>query len=245
MRAPQLAAPSATGRRGTPRSAPETLAIAWEGSQFVHHSLALVNRELCVRLIAAGHEVSILPCEPDEFDASADARLTRLAERVRAPLSRAADIHLRHQWPPNFEPPPDGRWIMIQPWEYGGIPRSWVEPMSKLVDEIWVPSNFVRECYLESGIPADRVVVVPNGVDGRQFHPGVQPMELSGREPSRSFPIGPSTYTFLFVGGTIVRKGIDLLLRAYLQAFTRADDVCLVIKDMVPARSIEARPIRR
>jgi glycosyltransferase involved in cell wall biosynthesis len=208
------------------------LAITWEGSQFVHHSLALVNRELCLRLIAAGHEVSILPFEPDEFDPHTDARLASLADRVGARLSRPAEIHLRHQWPPNFEPPADGRWVMIQPWEYGGIPQTWVEPMSTMVDEIWVPSTFVRECYLRSGVPADRVAVVPNGVDCERFHPHVQPLALSDLGGASHPNVGSSTYKFLFVGGTIVRKGIDLLLRAYLQAFTAAQDVCLVIKDM-------------
>ena len=36
----------------------------------------------------------------------------------------------------------------------------------------------------------------------------------------------------LFVGGTIPRKGFDVLLTAYKKAFTCADDVCLVVKDM-------------
>lgn len=39
-------------------------------------------------------------------------------------------------------------------------------------------------------------------------------------------------FKFLFVGGTIFRKGIDVLLDAYTAAFRRSDDVCLVIKDM-------------
>ena len=38
-------------------------------------------------------------------------------------------------------------------------------------------------------------------------------------------------FKFLFVGGTISRKGPDVLLKAYLANFTAADDVCLVIKD--------------
>jgi len=104
--------------------------------------------------------------------------------------------------------------------------------MSTVVDEIWVPSTFVRECYLRSGIPADRVAVVPNGVDCERFHPTVHPLALSGLDGASLPDVGSSTYKFLFVGGTIVRKGIDLLLRAYLQAFTADHDVCLVIKDM-------------
>ena len=39
-------------------------------------------------------------------------------------------------------------------------------------------------------------------------------------------------FKFLFVGGTLPRKGFDLLLKAYRLVFSAADDVCLVVKDM-------------
>ena len=44
-------------------------------------------------------------------------------------------------------------------------------------------------------------------------------------------PPGPG-FRFLFVGGTIFRKGIDVLLAAFERAFQPGDDVGLVIKDM-------------
>ena len=90
------------------------------------------------------------------------------------------------------------------------------------VDELWVPSSFVRQGFLQSGVPAERVHVVPLGVDHELFRPGVEPLPL---------PTG-KRFRFLFVGGTIHRKGIDVLLEAYARAFTSADDVCLVVKDM-------------
>lgn len=196
--------------------------ILWEGSQFVIHSLALVNRELCLQLMDRGHEISILPFEPDQFGPEKDPRFARIADRVHKPLSREPDLHVRHQWPPNFTTPPEGRWVMIQPWEYGRLPEEWIEPMSNLVDEIWVPSRHVLKTYLASGIPADRVHVIPNGVNTRLFHPQARPVSLSTGKK----------YKFLFLGGTIWRKGIDLLLQAYGAAFRREDDVVLVIKDM-------------
>lgn len=202
------------------------LAIRWEGSQFVHHSLALVNRELCLRLIQAGHELSIIPYEPDQFGPEADSRFHELAARCLAPFSRPADVHVRHQWPPNLNPPPEGHWVMIQPWEFGSLPKRWVEVMRSQVDEVWVPSTYVRDCCVRSGVPGDRVHVIPNGVDPRVFRPDAKPLRL----PFCSE--GGRPFTFLFVGGTIWRKGIDVLLKAYRKAFSPGDNVCLVIKDM-------------
>ena len=197
-------------------------AVVWEGSQFVGHSLALVNRELCLQLIGDGYPLSIIPYEEDEFGAEADPRFHLLAEAVRRPLPTAPAVHVRHQWPPDFTPPPEGRWVMIQPWEFGSLPTRWVEVMNEKVDEVWVPSSYVRDCYLRSGVRPERVFTVPNGVNTALFNPQAPPIPLKTRK----------RFKFLFVGGTIARKGIDILLQAYSAAFTSGDDVCLVIKDM-------------
>ncbi len=196
--------------------------LRWEGLQFAWHSMALINRELCLRLIDAGHELSILRYLPEEFGVEKDPRFKKLAARVRAPLSRPAEIHVRHHFPPDFNPPPEGRWIMIQPWEYGRIPQEWVEPMSRLVDEIWVPSRYVMKSYIASGIPSDIVRVVPNGVNTGIFNPEAKPFALPTEKK----------FKFLFVGGIIWRKGLDVLLQAYRQAFSSSDDVSLVIKEI-------------
>jgi len=198
------------------------LHISWEGAQFVTHSLALVNRELCLRLIENGCQVSIIPIERDAEALGKEPRFKPIVERIKTAGSLNADVHVRHQWPPNFDPPRAGYWVMIQPWEFGSIPKEWVQPMSESVDEVWAPSRYVRDCYIASGIPTDRVYVVPNGVDTKRFHPGAAAYPLRTQK----------TFKFLFVGGTIKRKGIDVLLDAYASAFSYRDDVCLVIKDM-------------
>ncbi len=111
---------------------------------------------------------------------------------------------------------------MMQPWEYGSLPASWVTPLATMVDEIWANTRYVQDVCVQSGIPADRVHLVPLGVDTAAFCPGRPPFALQTRK----------TFKFLFVGGTIFRKGIDVLLDAYAAVFRRSDDVCLVIKDM-------------
>ncbi len=205
-----------------PSAVNEVLRGIWEGSFFVRHSLALVNREICGALIRSGPcEMRLVPYEADEFSPESDQDRS-LAGRMGVSLKGPAEFHVRHQWPPNFEPPPSGHWIMIQPWEFGRLPRAWVKPMAEQVDEIWAYTSFVKRCYEESGVPAEKVFVVPLGVNPDLFRPGAQPLDLPTRKAFR----------FLFVGGTIYRKGIDALLDAYTRAFRRSDDVCLVIKDM-------------
>src|SRR5579872_1143349 len=195
--------------------------VAWEGSQFVHHSLAHVNREVCLRLAqSADLDLSLIPYEPDQFQPASVPRYKALQRHVNRRLSGPVQVHVRHQWPPHFTPPEAGAWVMIQPWEFGGVPQEWVAPMRDMVDEIWVPSAFVREGYIRSGIPAEKVVVIPNGVDLNLYAPKGPRYRLRTQKACK----------LLYVGGLIARKGVDVLLEAYTRTFTRDDDVCLVIK---------------
>ena len=200
-----------------------SLSIRWEGSQFVHHSLALVNRELCAGLAKRGHDLSIIPFEPDQFGPGTDSDLQIIQQLTNAPLEGACQIHVRHQWPPNLTPPKEGRWIVAQPWEFGSPPKEWMPAFRDQVDELWAYTKYVRDMYVRAGVPEDRVHVVPLGVDCDKFRPGLASL------PSLPEKRG---VRFLYVGGSIARKGFDVLLDAWQKAFGPDDPVELLIKDM-------------
>ncbi len=197
-----------------------------EGSLFGLHSLAQVNRELGVRLAASGaFEVSANHGELPELTAADDERLVPVVATTLRP-DTVPSVVLRQAWPPRFVAPADrstGRdapLVMIQPWEYGGLPEPWIAPLRELADEIWCYTSWLRDCYVRSGIPADKVRVVPIGVDTERFRPDGPTFPLRTTKQRR----------LLFVGGAVHRKGIDLLIRAYRESFGRDDDVCLVVK---------------
>ena len=168
-----------------------------------------------------------------EFDASFDPttwptlaletvpqgeKLWRGVQRQSANL----DLTIRHQWPPKFDRPASGKLVCILPWEHRAVPMKWVAEIESNVDELWVPSNFVRDAFRAGGVSPARVKTVPNGVDINCFSP---------QGPATKIP-GCRGFVFLFVGGPIRRKGIDLLLQAYGDAFSPSDDVTLVVKDL-------------
>ncbi|HKI44705.1 MAG TPA: glycosyltransferase, partial [Balneolales bacterium] len=200
----------------------EKPSVVWEGSQFVTHSLAHVNRSIGKELLKKGFNLSLIPFEKDTFIPDKGTEDYELYRRYGASVLTNNKVHVRHHWPPNFTPPASGHWVMIQPWEFGSLPEKWIRPMSTQLDEVWVPSSYVKECYVRSGVPENVVQVVPNGVDVETFHPSAKPYPLKTKK----------SFKFLFVGGTIGRKGIDVLLDAYIRNFKASDDVCLVIKDM-------------
>lgn len=196
----------------------ELLKINWVGPQFADHSLAIVNRNIC-RLLSKEH-FNIRKKIPDVEIPKA---LSIVEEQIKigefAPFPDS-DVTIFHQWPPDWDEPKGEKWICMQPWEYGAIPRMWYIPMKYWVDEVWVYSQYNKESYVRCGIPEGKIHVIPLGVDENVYHTGVEALDLT-----------PSSFRFLFVGGTIGRKGIDTLVEAYLKEFTANDDVCLIIKD--------------
>ncbi len=222
----------------------DRLRIVWQGAQDAVHSLALVNRNLCAVLAARGHELSLQAPSGTQPPGTRVALPASLADCVGKALSGPADVHVSHQWPPDFTPPGEGRWVIFQPWEFGSIPRAWVAPLRDRVDELWVPSTFVRNGFVQGGVPAAKVHVVPLGVAEAFFHDDGEPFVgpasrlplMAGGTPAprtEPFPLKTTKRCkLLFVGGTLPRKGFDLLLKAYRQVFCDKDDVCLVVKDM-------------
>src|SRR5260370_32088778 len=76
--------------------------------------------------------------------------------------------------------------------------------------------------YRRAGCSEEKITLVPAGVDPQVFRPDGPRAQLDTRK----------SFRFLFLGGTIWRKGIDLTLNAFLSAFGPDDDVTLVIKDV-------------
>ncbi|MCU0609767.1 MAG: glycosyltransferase [Chitinispirillaceae bacterium] len=197
--------------------------INWEGSLFVHHSLGMVNRELLQILVNdTRFDIRHIPYEADQFAPDKNSALAELVERSARPHADP-DITVRHRWPPDFTAPGHGAYVLFQPWEYGSLPVEWVENIPRVVREVWVYTNYLRECYIASGLAESSIKVIPLGVDSDKFTGDAAPVSwLRSKIGSR--------YSFFFNGGLTLRKGIDVLVNAYLNEFAVNENVCLVIK---------------
>jgi glycosyltransferase involved in cell wall biosynthesis len=197
--------------------------VNWEGSLFVHHSLGMVNREI-LRALASDPRFSVrhVPYEPDSFSMGSSPEFEALRGMIGAPYAAAA-MHVRHRWPPDFTPPSSGRYVLFQPWEYGSLPVEWVEKIPKVVHEVWVYTDYLRECYIASGLDPALVRVIPLGIGPDEFKPDVAPAAWLRERTGERF-------CFLFNGGITLRKGVDILVNAYLNEFRADEQVCLVIK---------------
>ena len=202
------------------------VAVAFQGEFFAYNSMAVVNRELARALLACGDAPQALV--PDEPTAEPSVLVDPHYAPLRARMQRAlppCDVLIRQSnGVADFSRPPGvGQLVQILPWEYGALPQAWADALrAQPPDEIWTPSEFCRMQFLDAGVAPERVVVVPNGIDPARFSPdrAVAPFPLATTKRTR----------FLYVGGALPRKGVDLLLQGYRRAFSRADDVVLVLK---------------
>ena len=175
--------------------------VVMRGSFGSTASLAVINDRTADGLLERGWRVR-------HRDREADAR------GERAPGHSLS-------WPPSFAPVTAGPTVISLPWEFGAPPQEWVDEACARADRVWVLSDYVGRAYVEHGMPPGIVQVVPAGVDLDAFAPDGPAFALPRR----------AGCVFLFVGGTIWRKGIDVLLRAWADAFGPDDDVLLVVKD--------------
>ncbi|KAF0693901.1 Aste57867_15175 [Aphanomyces stellatus] len=148
-----------------------------------------------------------------------------------SPTATPPSIAICHSEPGAWNPPryqttlcpPEGTAYAIgrTMFETDRLPSGWAQRMEAM-DEIWVPTLFSKKVFEAGGVPASKLVVVPEAVDVAFFDPStVEAMALPD--------VGDDTTVFLSIFKWEERKGWKTLLKAYFAAFTNADPVVLVL----------------
>ena len=99
--------------------------------------------------------------------------------------------------------------------------------------ETWTPTNFNRNGLIVSGMLPEHVKLVPHGINFDRYQLFGTNNNANTSEAAKDFvpyPL-PSKKRFKFFSnvGLVARKGIDVLLDAYMSSFSAADDVTLII----------------
>ena len=143
---------------------------------------------------------------------------------IKHSCNKPVDYFIHHDYQQDFKEikvPDEGKFIAVRIWDFGKFPSRWVKKINDECDQLWVYSKWAKKQAIKGGIPSGRIKVIPPGVDGKIFKP----------EGKKCCFSTDKKFKFIFVGGTVIRKGVDILIKAYRQAFDYKDDVCLVIKD--------------
>ncbi len=94
------------------------------------------------------------------------------------------------------------QWIVF---ESTRIPEN-ILAVCQTSEQVWVPSDWGRSVLITHGIPADRIRVIPEGVDGDRFH-------THGRRPYRK----DRPFRFLSIGKYEQRKSLDETIDPFAQ----------------------------
>lgn len=197
----------------------QMLNIRVEGTFEDSYSLSIVNRNLALALDRAGCNVSL-------FATTGSGNYTPDESKIVDPKVRSLwlnqmdkpEFTIRNIYPPRVNDM-NGRYNLINfYWEESLIPNIWVWDFNKL-DGIIVASSFIKKVLMDSGVTA-KIAIIHPGIDMQFSYNNVEPAKLNTDK----------SFVFLNISSGFPRKGLDLLLKAYLKEFSREDSVCLVIK---------------
>jgi glycosyltransferase involved in cell wall biosynthesis len=195
-----------------------------EGPFDSSYSLAIVNRSLARGLAREGETVSLLSRDgpgtftPSQFYLAANPDVEAMWKRSAG--ESLPDVTLLNLYPPNVaEARGLVRGLACYAWEESGFPAEHARAFNASLDVVTVTSTFVAKALRDSGVRAP-IRVVGNGIDHiLEASSTARPMYDLGRG-----------FRFLHVSSCFSRKGVDALLSAWGQAFSKADEVVLVIK---------------
>jgi FkbM family methyltransferase len=108
----------------------------------------------------------------------------------------------------------DGYKIAYNVWESTLYPDNFFKRLFYF-DEVWVPTKWQFDCLVAQGYPAEKISIVPEGVDVDTF----KPIE---KYPQRD------KIRFVYFGRWDYRKGTTEVLRAFGEVFKDVDDVELI-----------------
>ncbi|MCS6775449.1 MAG: methyltransferase domain-containing protein [Chloroherpetonaceae bacterium] len=129
-------------------------------------------------------------------------------------------IHVCHILASHFQRVPGARASIGRTmFETDRLPPGWAEACNRM-DAVWVPGEFNRQSFLFAGVRPEKLRVVPGAIDLAPYRPDCAPLQIAGLRG----------FTFLSLFDWTLRKGWDLLLRAFLEEFRPSEDVSLLIK---------------
>jgi glycosyltransferase involved in cell wall biosynthesis len=172
-------------------------------------------RNLILGLSAIGHDIRLRASERawESIEQGARERLLALPQ-VDRESRELADLVLQIRSPPRCSAFAKPTLIYTQN-ALGDLPPEWIAALEQ-ADGVIVPSEFDRRVFARH-LP--KVFVAGQSADAMVFKP-----DATARAEA-----APERFSFLYVGSYSFRKGVDLLLEAFLREFSPQEPVELLL----------------
>jgi len=198
--------------------------IQIQGPFETSYSLAKVNRKLAIALEEnTDNDITIyctegpgdyIPAEYNLIDKPKSKSFWEKSKDVVYP-----DITIRNMYPPRAHDVNGGLNFYAFGWEESVIPKEYIDSFNKNLSGVGTMSNYVTEKLIECGLKIP-VKTMGIGVELCKDFCRIRPFKLETKKKIK----------FLHISSAFPRKGVDVLLEGYYKAFTKNDNVCLVLK---------------
>lgn len=209
--------------------------ICWFGFLAKNHSWSIVAQNISRELIGLGHKVDLFSTNglqhfPDDLrpylkgviEEKAPVLPENYHEVVASKLEENYDMQLSYTALRNFDNyfvRGDKNRFGIWNYETTILPKAFAK-YARGVDKVCPSSQFSKKIFMDNGMSEDKQVVIPHGIHLKRF-------QNLGKYPLKT----TKKYKILAnIAQAHLRKNIPGLLRAWGKAFTKKDDVCLVLK---------------
>ncbi|MEV3140638.1 glycosyltransferase [Paenibacillus larvae] len=199
--------------------------VYWMGHVYDMGGYGNVSRNYLKALEAAGIPVYIYPI--GEAHSEIGSGTKQWIEQLSTSQIGSNPVFVLHTLPSLFHVvkppiPHAAKKIGITLFETDRLPFGWGAFCNKM-DEIWVPSSFNHQTFHHSGVVLSKLQIVPYAIDVTKFYPGRPFTKFP-------FPISDHTFKFTYVFGFDFRKGYDLLIESFCEAFSPQEELSLILK---------------
>jgi glycosyltransferase involved in cell wall biosynthesis len=177
-------------------------------------SWAKAGRCVIGELMRSGDRVHVFERRGFLYDAGFD-----LGGSIEGALTRTfpAEATLTFEHPVNYRHIKSPKKYGMLVYESTVIPPDWPAIINNCLDLVFVPSEFNRGIFSSAGVADEKIRVLPHGVDPAIYNSAGRPQKKD-------------KFTFLCAAMPQKRKALDVLLKAFTEAFGGKPDVELVIK---------------
>ncbi len=199
--------------------------VQWriEGPFDSSYSLALLNRETAKAMSNQALQVSLYATEgPGDYEPNAqylekNQVINGIYQNSKQQMQ--VDIQSRNLYPPrvhDMQAPIN--LLHHYAWEESAVPMDWVDDFNFYLQGMTCLSKHVEKIMRANGV---NIPMITSGC-------GVDHWDAIAAD--NNYKIEAKAFRFLHVSSCFPRKGVDVLLKAYGEAFTQQDSVSLIIK---------------
>ena len=195
----------------------------FEGPMLTWSGFSKMNRSLIDAMNASGVSIKTIPVDskqevPDEM-VSEILNMRNTSIHPNSPKIQSMTVPCTYGH--------GGRRILFTMMETSnGVHPEYIGKLN-LCDEVWVPSDYLADILVASGLNAE-VRVMPLGVDVTRYTPDGDYLEIADQIEG---------FKFLSVFNWTLRKGWDVLLKSYLTEFSSSEDVTLILACRMAGKS--------